>query len=126
MIRRLIGLALPAVAVAACAGNPGGTAGAGAAHAGDPEGVIPAAGPPACQLTGFAVLPALTFEPGPVSGRFATAANGVEPPVDGQPVQGFSALLRDGDAYLALSDNGYGSRENSPDCRTRNSLLWTS
>ena len=43
-------------------------------------------------LTGWALLPADTFAPGPTSGQFTTPANGRVPPyLDAQPVQGFSA-----------------------------------
>jgi hypothetical protein len=68
-------------------------------------------------LTGFASLPADTFSPGPTSGQFITPANGVTPPFQGrQPVQGFSSVLRtsDGD-FLAMIDNGFGSKANSAD-----------
>jgi hypothetical protein len=45
-------------------------------------------------LTGWAMLPADTFAPGPTSGQFTTPANGRVPPYLGaQPVQGFSAVL---------------------------------
>ena len=68
-------------------------------------------------LTGRAVLPALTFGPGGPSGSAISPANGVTPPFSGQPVQGFSALIESGrpGGYLALSDNGYGSKANSAD-----------
>lgn len=75
------------------------------------------------ELVGGAVLPALTFRPGtePSGGQIGVApVNGVTPPFDDQPVQGLSAVLRDGaGAYLALSDNGYGAKTNSADF-----LLW--
>ncbi|GGL56392.1 esterase-like activity of phytase family protein [Planomonospora parontospora] len=70
-------------------------------------------------LTGFAVLPALTFVPGSeASGaQLGTApVNGVTPPFTGQPVQGFSGIVRRHDGtFDALSDNGYGSQANSAD-----------
>jgi hypothetical protein len=72
-------------------------------------------------LTGFASLPADTFSPGPTAGQFITPANGVTPPFQGrQPVQGFSSLLRtaDGD-FLAMIDNGFGSKANSADSLLR-------
>jgi len=71
----------------------------------------------AATLTGFAELAADTFRPGPTSGQFIKPANGRQPPFAGQqPVQGFSALIQgDGGAWYALSDNGFGSRENSAD-----------
>lgn len=74
--------------------------------------------PAAAQtLVKFASLPADTFEPGPTSGQLIAPANGRTPPfVHKQPVQGFSAVLRaeNGD-FLAMSDNGFGAKPNSPD-----------
>jgi len=69
------------------------------------------------KLTGFARLAADEFVPGPVSGQFIEKTNGRPVPFkQGQPVQGFSALLNNGDgSFLALVDNGYGARVNSPD-----------
>lgn len=69
------------------------------------------------KLVGRAVLGADTFAPGPTSGQFITPSNGRTPPfIERQPVQGFSAVLRapEGDFYV-LSDNGFGSKANSPD-----------
>ncbi|MFD0885333.1 esterase-like activity of phytase family protein [Streptosporangium algeriense] len=70
-------------------------------------------------LTGFASLPAQTFVPGsePSGGRLGTApVNGVTPPFPGQPVQGFSGIVRRGDGtFDVLSDNGYGAKANSAD-----------
>ena len=71
----------------------------------------------AATLTGFAMLPADTFRPGPTSGQFIEASNGRQPPfINKQPVQGFSALLKgDNGSYIVLSDNGFGKRSNSSD-----------
>jgi hypothetical protein len=68
-------------------------------------------------LIGFASLPADSFAPGPTSGQFIAAANGVTPPfINRQPVQGFSSVLRASNGeFLAMVDNGFGSRQNSPD-----------
>jgi hypothetical protein len=68
-------------------------------------------------LTGLAVLPADHFVPGPTSGQFIDPANGRTPPFEGrQPVQGFSALIENGNgSFLALPDNGFGTKQNSPD-----------
>lgn len=70
-------------------------------------------------LTGFASLPAQTFVPGsePSGAQLGTApVNGVTPPFPGQPVQGFSGVVRRGDGtFEVLSDNGYGARANSAD-----------
>jgi len=71
------------------------------------------------RLTGFAVLPAATFSEGPTSGTAlgTGSINGQDVPfIDKQPVQGFSAILDNGDGtFLAMSDNGFGSLENSAD-----------
>ena len=71
------------------------------------------------ELVGRAVLPAVTSRPGtePSGTQIGTAPiNGVTPPFDDQPVQGVSGILREeGGTYLALSDNGYGSKDNSAD-----------
>ena len=68
-------------------------------------------------LVGFASLPAASFAPGPTSGQFINAANGVTPPfVNRQPIQGFSSVLRasDGD-FLVMPDNGFGAKPTSAD-----------
>ncbi len=76
--------------------------------------------PPYVTLEGFAVLPADTFAPGPPSGFAIQGANGRTPPFTNQPVQGFSAILRKWNGnYLVMSDNGFGSKANSPDYRLR-------
>ena len=67
------------------------------------------------ELVGHAVLPALTFGEQIPSGALASSANGVTAPFAAQPVQGFSGLLADGDDWLVLSDNGYGTKANSAD-----------
>lgn len=67
-------------------------------------------------LEGFAVLPADTFAEGPQSGTAITEANGRIPPFDSQPVQGVSAIIPTGNGtWWAMSDNGFGSKGNSPD-----------
>lgn len=73
-------------------------------------------------LLGRAVLPAATFAEGPASGRElgSAAVNGQTPPFASQPVQGFSAVLRNDDgSFLAMPDNGYGALENSADFHLR-------
>lgn len=81
------------------------------------------------RLVARSVLPAASFRTdSPPSGAFLTAAhladaadNGVPVPDSGplfatQPVQGVSSLVPAGaGAWWALADNGYGSRETSPD-----------
>ena len=71
----------------------------------------------AAALVGFAELPADTFIAGPTSGQFIEPVNGRNPPfLNQQPVQGVSSLVKAGEhLYLALSDNGFGSRKNSSD-----------
>jgi len=74
-------------------------------------------------LVGRAVLPAATFAEGPTSGTQLAnkTINGVAVPfVDKQPVQGFSAILATGGGYFqVMSDNGFGSLENSADYHLR-------
>ncbi len=89
----------------------------------DGPAVPPDASPPtSVTLTGHAILRATTFALGPSSGADlgSDAINGQALPFESQPVQGLSALVRDpsddtGETYLALVDNGYGSRDNSAD-----------
>src|SRR5262249_57153973 len=66
---------------------------------------------------GRAVPPPAWFVSGAPSGQSTTAASGRMPPfVNRQPLQGFSAILRQNDgSYLILSDNGYGAKDNSAD-----------
>ncbi len=96
-------------------------------------------GPAAAQeeykatLTGHAVLPAQTLIPAPAdapeamktSGKFtgktparltSAPTDGSALPFNGQPMQGFSGIKTLGDGtYLVLTDNGFGSKVNSPD-----------
>ncbi|MEV4115687.1 esterase-like activity of phytase family protein [Nonomuraea sp. NPDC049695] len=101
-----VGSAVLALSLAASAG-PASYADA------DPEGSGRA------TLTGFASLPAQTFVPGsePSGSQIGTTpVNGVTPPFPGQPVQGFSGIVRRGDGtFDVLSDNGYGAKNNSAD-----------
>jgi hypothetical protein len=76
--------------------------------------------PPRATLEGRAVLPADTFAPGPPSGselsEDETTGRGRKPPFEGQPVGGFSAVLEAGGGeYLAMTDNGFGTKDNSAD-----------
>lgn len=83
------------------------------------------AGPALAQatLTGWAVMPANTFSDGPTSGQFAGAGAGGNPLplLNKQPVQGVSAVLNGPVAgtYRVMSDNGFGSKPNSPDTLLR-------
>jgi hypothetical protein len=51
-----------------------------------------------------------------LSDKAAPRATGISLPFRGQPVQGFSGVkaMKDG-SYWVLTDNGYGSKANSPD-----------
>lgn len=91
-------------------------------------------------LAGHAILPAKTLIPAPkdapvdlqVSGKFTTGKRveqlgsveglsagrptGLSLPFDGQPVQGHSGIQRmDDGSFWLLTDNGAGSKANSPD-----------
>jgi hypothetical protein len=69
------------------------------------------------ELLGRSILPAETYRPGSApSGFFQTGTTAVPRPYPGQPVQGFSATHRNADgSYLVMTDNGFGTKENSPD-----------
>jgi hypothetical protein len=77
------------------------------------------AAPPEPTLEGRAVLPVATYAPGPTSGNFfaGQTTNGISFPTASQPVQGFSAVVsgRSPGEYLAMADNGFGTKANSPD-----------
>jgi hypothetical protein len=87
---------------------------AGSAHRGSAGN----AGP---TLVGRAVLPVQTYAGPPQSGAFvvpgAGTINGITFPLPGQPVQGFSAIVkgRHSGEYLAMPDNGFGGKANSVD-----------
>ncbi|QKU20223.1 esterase-like activity of phytase family protein [Acinetobacter lwoffii] len=67
-------------------------------------------------LVSFAKLDVETYAEGPDSGKDVRGANGIFPPFSGQPVQGFSAALKNPDGtYLVMSDNGFGAQDNSSD-----------
>ncbi len=69
------------------------------------------------RLSGWAEIPSTYRHPGPVSGQFASAANGVTPPYQGQPIPGFSGMIpatKPG-TFFALPDNGFGAQGNSAD-----------
>ncbi|MEH2213794.1 esterase-like activity of phytase family protein [Nostoc sp.] len=70
---------------------------------------------PKVELVGFASLPADTFSDGPASGA-DVSANGRTGPFPGQPIQGFSGVqFANSNSLYFLSDNGYGSKDNSED-----------
>lgn len=67
-------------------------------------------------LVAFAKLPVNTYASGPDSGKAVKGANGIYPPFKGQPVQGFSAALKNKDgSYMVMADNGFGTQDNSAD-----------
>ena len=70
-------------------------------------------------LVGRAVLPAEALAFGPPSGAALGTGvlNGIEFPRPQQPIAGFSAVVagRERGEYLAMPDNGFGSKANSAD-----------
>ena len=74
-------------------------------------------------LIGHAVLDAKTFSEGPSSGNYIGEGpiNGIDVPFfEKQPVQGFSAVIKGSfNNYYGMSDNGFGSIENSADYNLR-------
>jgi len=78
--------------------------------------LMAAGGASAATLKGFSSLPAGLLLPGPDSGHFIDAPEGMQTPFGGQVAQGISAVVRDGrGGFIGLGDNGFGTRENSPD-----------
>src|SRR5262245_35565150 len=96
---------------------------AGPAAARPVDGRWPAAkGGERTLLQGRAVLPAATFRAGSepsgadVVSPFFPKRTPTGPACPGQPVQGISAILdAGGGALWAMSDNGYGAKDNSED-----------
>ncbi len=73
------------------------------------------------RLEGRAVIPVDVVADGPPSGSMITSNNGYTFPVAGQPVEGLSAIVegeRPGE-WLAMADNGYGTKLNSRDFNLR-------
>lgn len=74
-------------------------------------------------LFGRAVLPGASFSEGPTSGQYinASSINNVDLPFENkQPIQGVSSILDNYDGtFTALSDNGFGTIENSADYNLR-------
>ncbi len=67
-------------------------------------------------LVGFARLDVESYAEGPHSGAAVKGAYGIYPPFPGQPIQGFSAALKNPDgSYMAMADNGFGTQDNSAD-----------
>ena len=83
------------------------------------------------ELAGHAILPAETLVPAPadapaalqVSGKYTKIPRLTDAPTDGsalpfngQPIQGFSGISQiEPGRYYVLTDNGFGSKKNSPD-----------
>jgi len=93
-------------------------AGAGAATSSPAE---PAPTDREPKLLGRAVLPVATLAPGPPAGALVVpgpgTVNGITFPLPSQPVEGFSSIVsgrRPGE-YLAMPDNGFGTKANSTD-----------
>ena len=83
------------------------------------QGPAASAAPPRPTLEARAVLPADTLAPGPAAGidYHPPITNGFQFPLPSQPVEGFSAVVagrRPGE-YLAMPDNGFGTKQNSRD-----------
>lgn len=74
-------------------------------------------------LVSRAVLPANSFSEGPTSGQYIGSGFINQQPVpfdNKQPIQGFSSVLNNyNGTFTALSDNGFGSMENSADYNLR-------
>lgn len=67
-------------------------------------------------LVGRALLASDAYQPGPPSGAFITADNGVTIPFPSQVFPGISAILdAGGDEFWAMPDNGFGAKNNSSD-----------
>jgi hypothetical protein len=76
----------------------------------------PADASPDLRLSGRFVGPARVDAPETVMGRSAGRPTGLSTPFRGQPIQGHSGIRRMADGtFWILTDNGFGSRLNSPD-----------
>lgn len=87
------------------------------------QGPSPGTEAPSVPLIGIARLKADTFAAGPPAGAFLPDGRRATVSFPAQPVQGFSSIAPvPGDSagwWYALSDNGFGSKMNSPDCLLR-------
>jgi hypothetical protein len=77
----------------------------------------PADAPADLKTSGKYVTPMRRVEsPGTVMGRSAGRPTGTSTPFNGQPIQGHSGIKRMADGtFWLLTDNGFGSKMNSPD-----------
>ena len=111
----------PAARPAASAKKPAASARKPAAKpAAKPVKLTPPPPPPAVELIGMVVMPPDAFRGGPPSGQFDNEGHrAAAPRFDAQPVQGISSIKPGPTqgAWWALSDNGFGSKWNSPDYR---------
>ncbi|HET9863233.1 MAG TPA: esterase-like activity of phytase family protein [Steroidobacteraceae bacterium] len=76
--------------------------------------------PPPVELIGHVIMPPGAFRAGPPSGQFdGNGRRAAAPRFESQPVQGVSSIKPGptSGAWWALSDNGFGSKWNSPDYR---------
>ena len=76
------------------------------------------AAPLEIRLSGWAEIPSTYRQPGPTSGQFTSGpVNGVTPPYLGQPIPGFSGIIRGTTpgTLSGLPDNGFGAQGNSAD-----------
>jgi hypothetical protein len=109
--------AAPAASKPAVAKKKPSAAKAGARKA---DKAVAPAPPPQVELIGLIVMPPDAFRGGPPSGQFdGNGRRASGPRFDSQPVQGVSSIKAGptAGAWWALSDNGFGSRWNSPDYR---------
>jgi hypothetical protein len=76
----------------------------------------PSDAPADLRVSGKFTTPQRVEAIGTVEGRSANRPTGVSVPFNGQPVQGHSGIKRMSDgSYWVLTDNGFGSKANSPD-----------
>ena len=116
--RLLLTAASVATVAAALSAVPSAASGAAAADPARPaaKALDNPYDPARATLLGRAVLPALTFAPGPPTGAFSDPNNGFVPPYPQQVVLGISSALQGKDgSYWAMPDNGFGTKGNSPD-----------
>lgn len=77
---------------------------------------VPADAPEDLRVSGKFTTGSRVDVAGSVEGKSANRPTGVSLPFNGQPVQGHSGIKRMSDgSYWVLTDNGFGSKANSPD-----------
>lgn len=120
MKRLLLAASLTLAASAAFAAEPREFPAALAGHAAVPANTMiepPADAPADLRTSGKFVTPMRRVEDvGTVMGRSAGRPTGLSTPFRGQPLQGHSGVKRMPDGtFWVLTDNGFGSKANSPD-----------